>query len=58
MPSPRSRRGNEADFLASALNRPPRYLGGYFFRRILSLLNHAVYTFSFFASHNMVLRWR
>ena len=24
-----SRRGNEADFLASARNRPPRYLGGY-----------------------------
>jgi len=24
-----SRRGNEADFLVSARNRPPRYLGGY-----------------------------
>ena len=29
--SPRSRRGNEADFLDSPRNRPPRYLGGYHF---------------------------
>ena len=26
-----SRRGNEADFLDSVRNRPPRYLGGYHF---------------------------
>ena len=31
IPKPRSRRGNEVDFLATARNRPPRYLGGYHF---------------------------
>src|SRR5207247_8239751 len=38
-----SRRGKEADFLASARNRPPRYLGGYvvweFFRHALRMLS-------------------
>src|SRR5437879_1353276 len=32
-----SRRGNEADFLSSARNRPPRYLGGYHFSDTLCL---------------------